>query len=136
MTLDSGAPSPPTTLTILIADDDPDILLLMTLRLSNAGYHILVAADGQQALDRIIEHRPQMALLDLMMPRLTGAEVLIRLRASDATRNLPVILISASFHGDRSDYEHLDVLARADDYISKPFGRGVLQTHVNALFDR
>ena len=134
MTLDSGAPSP--TPTILIADDDPDLLLLMTLRLSNAGYHVLGAADGQQALDRIIEHRPQMALLDVRMPRLTGVDVLVRLRAAEATRNMLVILASASFHGERSDFEDLGAPDRADDYISKPFGRGVLQTHVGALFDR
>lgn len=126
---------PARTRTILVADDDPDLLLLMSLRLTNAGYHVLLASDGQQALDRIMRDLPDMALLDLMMPKLTGAEVLVRLREANATKNMLIVLASASFHGDRTDFDDLDIAARADDYISKPFGRGVLQTRIGALFE-
>jgi len=76
--------------TVLVADDDPDLLLLMTRRLSKAGYHVIGATDGQQALDLVEQFLPQMAVLDVVMPKLTGIEVLVRLRADPATHNIAI----------------------------------------------
>ncbi len=105
----------------------------MSLRLTNAGYDVSVASDGRQALDRISQSLPQMAVLDVMMPELTGREVLAGLRAAEATQHILIILTSAGFFGDVDD---LDLPVRADGYVSKPFGREELQNRVTELFQR
>lgn len=112
---------------ILVADDDPDLLELITRRLSRAGYRVISAANGQQALDLVREHSPDMAVLDVMMPKLTGLEVLWRLRAEPATAEMLIVLLSAGQFGPA---------AAADDYVRKPFQQGELVTRIEALFAR
>jgi two-component system alkaline phosphatase synthesis response regulator PhoP len=119
--------------TILVADDDPDLLMLMQIRLTNAGYNFVGAPNGRQALDRIAKSQPDMVILDVMMPELTGTEVLERLRADPATKDLLVVLMSASFIDATGD---VDASTCADDYIAKPFHRGEPQSRVDALFER
>lgn len=118
--------------TILVADDDPDLLMLVDRRLSRAGYTVISARDGQEALDLIAEFSPRMAVLDVMMPKHSGIEVLERLRADPATETLPVILMSAGFTGDRTQS---GVPVGADDFVSKPFRPGELRERIDALFD-
>ena len=117
--------------TILVADDDPDLLMLVDRRLTRAGYTVIAARDGQEALDLIAEHSPRLAVLDVMMPKHTGIEVLERLRADPATATLPVILMSAGFTGDRTQS---GVPVGADDFVSKPFRSGELRERIDALF--
>lgn len=118
---------------IVVADDDPDILMLVDRRLSRAGYTVIPARDGQEAIDLITEAAPDMAVLDVMMPRLSGIEVLERLRADPATQNLPVILMSAGFTSDRVQS---GVPAGADDFVAKPFPPGALRARIEALFEK
>jgi two-component system phosphate regulon response regulator PhoB len=103
---------------ILCADDDADILNLLALRLERAGYRVVQAVDGEQALALARDLAPTLAVLDVMMPRLTGTEVLEALRADPATRDLRVILLSA--RAQESDVER-GLAAGANAYLAKPF---------------
>lgn len=118
---------------VLVADDDPDILALVAFRLEKAGYDVVQAADGEEALRIAREQSPDLAILDVMMPRLTGDEVTRRIRADDATREMPVILLTARV-------QEADVArgfeAGADDYIKKPFSPQELRARVQAILGR
>jgi two-component system phosphate regulon response regulator PhoB len=103
---------------ILCADDDPDILALLALRLERAGFQVVQAVDGEQALALARELRPSVAVLDVMMPRLTGTEVVEALRSDPATHDLRVILLSA--RAQDADVER-GLAAGADAYLAKPF---------------
>jgi two-component system phosphate regulon response regulator PhoB len=107
--------------TVLVADDDPDLLALMTRRLVKGGYRVVTATDGQQAIELAVELRPDLVLLDVMMPKLTGPEVTALIRANPATREMKVILVSAGFQRNMAD--HASMAAGADSHIVKPFDR-------------
>jgi DNA-binding response OmpR family regulator len=115
---------------ILCADDDEDILALITLRLEHAGFRVVQATAGDQALAIARERRPAVAVLDVMMPRLTGIEVVRALRADESTRELRTILLSARVQDP--DVAHgLD--AGADAYLAKPFRAPALVALVKQL---
>jgi DNA-binding response OmpR family regulator len=115
---------------VLCADDDEDILALVTLRLTRAGYEVLQATDGAQALELAHERRPALAVLDVMMPRRTGLEVLQELRADEATLGIPVILLSA--RAQETDVEG-GLVAGANAYLAKPFRAAELVEKVGEL---
>ena len=115
---------------ILCADDDADILSLVSLRLGRAGYEVLTAADGQTALELARARRPVLAVLDVMMPRLTGVEVLAELRRDAAFAGLKVILLSARVL-EPDVTRGLD--AGADAYVPKPFRAKELVDEVERL---
>ena len=118
---------------VLVADDDGDILGLVAFRLKRAGYTVLTASDGEAALHLALEENPDLALLDVMMPKLDGYEVTRRLRANESTRTLPVILLTARVQ--ESDIRRgLD--AGADDYVRKPFSSSELRARVDAALGR
>ncbi|MHB1468011.1 MAG: response regulator transcription factor [Candidatus Saccharimonadales bacterium] len=118
---------------VLIADDDADIRALVAFRLGRAGYDVLEAVDGEQALALALERRPNLAVLDVMMPKLTGYEVTREIRANQATSGMPVILLT-------SRVQEADVTwgfeAGADDYIRKPFSPRELGARVQAILGR
>jgi DNA-binding response OmpR family regulator len=118
---------------VLVADDDDDIRDLVAFRLDRAGYEVLRAGDGQQALDLAREHNPDLAVLDVMMPKLTGYDVTRELRADAATSRIPVILLTARV-------QEADVArgfeAGADDYVKKPFSPQELKARVQAVLGR
>jgi DNA-binding response OmpR family regulator len=118
---------------VLIADDDPDIRSLVALRLERSGYEVVAAGDGEQALAAALERAPDLALLDVMMPKLDGYEVTERLRQQEATRHLPVILLTARVQ--ESDIAR-GVEAGADDYVKKPFSTSELRDRVQAVLGR
>ena len=103
---------------VLVADDDEDILTLVALRFRRSGLEVILARDGEEALELIQTRAPDAAVLDIAMPKLTGLEVVRRLRDSEATRTLPIVLLTARA-GDK-DVE-LGLEAGADEYITKPF---------------
>lgn len=118
---------------LLVADDDPDLVTLIARRLRKAGYEVITASDGEEALQMAEDFLPHLAVLDVMMPKLTGIDVIIRLRAIPATQNMPVILISAGFPHDAT---RGGLPGGADDYIMKPFGAQELSSRVHAVLAR
>jgi DNA-binding response OmpR family regulator len=103
---------------VLCADDDEDILALVALRLRRAGFTVATALDGDIAIDLAREQRPALVVLDVMMPRRTGLEVLADLRADPALREVKVVLLSARVQD--ADVEG-GLGAGADAYVAKPF---------------
>ncbi len=113
---------------VLIADDDPDIRMLVRLRLERSGYTVVAANDGLEALALAAECHPDLAILDVSMPGLSGVEVTRALRERQAT--LPVILLTA--HAQESDVTE-GAKAGADAYVTKPFSPQELESRVRAL---
>ena len=118
---------------VLVADDDRDILQLVSFRLERADYEVLQANDGEQALRLVKELRPDLAVLDLMMPKLNGYEVIREIRRDEETKAIPVILLTARV-------QEADVArgfeAGADDYLKKPFSPQELRARVQAILGR
>ena len=104
--------------TILVVDDDPDIARFVEVNLRSAGYDVAVAGDGEEALERAGELRPDLVLLDVMMPRIDGFEVAQRLRKNPQTANTSIIMLTAkALSADKVT----GLQSGADDYIIKPF---------------
>jgi DNA-binding response OmpR family regulator len=118
---------------VLAADDDEDILELVAFRLERSGYTVLRAHDGEEALELARRERPDLAVLDVMMPKLDGFELTKRLRAEDGTRGMPIILLTARAQ-DADIVRGFDM--GADDYIRKPFSPQELGTRVQAILGR
>jgi DNA-binding response OmpR family regulator len=118
------------TKVVLCADDDEDILALLTLRLRRAGFEVVTAADGEEALRLARERRPSLAVLDVMMPKQTGYEVLALLREDETLRGTKVILLSARVQ--ESDVAR-GIDAGADAYLPKPFKAQELVAKVEEL---
>lgn len=118
---------------ILVADNDEDILQLVAFRLERAGYEVLMARDGQEALDRARAEAPDLCVLDVMMPKLTGYDVTRGLREDASTSAIPVILLTARVQEAdvRSGFD-----AGADEYVRKPFSPQELRDRVEALLAR
>ncbi len=104
--------------TILVVDDDADIARFVEVNLRSAGYEVSVATDGEEALERAAVLRPDLVLLDVMMPRIDGFEVAQRLRRNPQTANASIIMLTAKA---LSTDKVLGLTAGADDYIIKPF---------------
>jgi DNA-binding response OmpR family regulator len=117
-------------LVVLVADDDDDILLLVTTRLRRDGFNVIQARDGDEALDLALEHRPDIAVLDIGMPGLDGLEVVRAIRADDATKDMRVLLLTAK--AQESDVRR-GFDAGADAYVKKPFSPAELSTRVREL---
>jgi len=118
---------------ILVADDEPNQLELLTYNLTQADYEVIRAEDGQQALDMIEEHHPDLAIIDWMMPEMSGIDLCRTLRSRAETKRLPIIILSArGEEGDRT----LGLDIGADDYISKPFSPREMISRVRALLRR
>lgn len=118
---------------VLVADDDPDILSLVALRLERSGFEVILARDGEQAVAAALEREPDIALLDVMMPKLDGYEVTERLRGNQATRHMPVILLTARVQ--KADIAR-GLEAGADDFVKKPFSTKELRDRVQAALGR
>jgi DNA-binding response OmpR family regulator len=118
---------------VLAADDDEDILELIAFRLERSGYTVVRARDGEEALTVARETRPDLAVLDVMMPKLDGFELTRRLRADEATSKMPIILLTA--RAQDADVQ-TGFEAGADDYIRKPFSPQELRARVQAILGR
>jgi len=118
---------------VLVADDEEDIRSLVAFRLKRAGYEVITAADGEEALLLAATRLPDLVVLDMMMPKATGLEVTRSMREHEATKDIPIILLTArAQEGDvTSGFE-----AGADDYVKKPFSPQDLQARVQALLER
>jgi two-component system cell cycle response regulator DivK len=104
--------------TVLIADDDPDILSIVSLCLEAEGYLVHSAVNGREAVEMATAHHPDLILMDMMMPELSGCEAASVLRADARTRDIPIVGLSAK--AMTADLEQA-VAAGIDGYITKPF---------------
>ncbi|MFI6444517.1 response regulator transcription factor [Kitasatospora sp. NPDC050543] len=118
---------------ILVVDDDPTVAEVVAGYLLRAGYRVDRAADGPQALARAAETRPDLVVLDLMLPGIDGLEVCRRLRATEGGERLPVVMLTA--RGDESD-RILGLELGADDYVTKPFSPRELVLRVQSVLRR
>jgi DNA-binding response OmpR family regulator len=118
--------------TVLVVDDEPTITEVVSRYLQRAGYSTRIAGDGVAALADVAERRPDLVVLDLMLPRVDGLEVMRRLREQDGGR-LPIILLTAK--GEESD-RIVGLQMGADDYVVKPFSPAELVARVDAVLRR
>src|SRR5256884_8776291 len=116
--------------TIVAADDDPQLLRLVTRNLEFEGYEVLPASNGQQALEEVEAHSPDLVLLDVMMPRMDGFTVCQRVRGFSS---VPIIIVTARGQ-DQDKVRGLDL--GADDYLTKPFSVDELLARVRAVIRR
>ena len=118
---------------VLIVDDEPNILLSLQFLMKKAGYQVRTATDGEQALAEIARERPDIVLLDVMMPKLDGFSVCQRIRATPEWRDVRVIMLTA--RGRDVEREKGRTLG-ADDYITKPFATKDAMDRVAAALAR
>jgi DNA-binding response OmpR family regulator len=118
---------------ILIADDDPDILALVSFRLERAGYEVVQARNGEEAVQVALARRPDLAVIDVMMPRIDGYEATRQLRQQEETSRMPIILLTARVQ-EEDIARGFD--AGADDYVRKPFSPQELGSRVQAALGR
>jgi two-component system phosphate regulon response regulator PhoB len=118
---------------ILVVEDEDALATLLHYNLEKEGYRVGLAGDGEEALIQIDEQAPDLVVLDWMLPKVSGIEVCRRLRAAQATRNLPIIMLTA--RGEEADrVRGLDT--GADDYLTKPFAMSELTARVRAVLRR
>ncbi len=118
---------------IVVADDDVDIRELVEFKLSTLGHDVVAVSDGAAAVDACRAQRPDLAVLDVMMPGVSGLDAIRAIRADPALADLPVILLTA--RAQESDVE-TGFDSGADDYITKPFSPRELASRVQALLSR
>lgn len=115
---------------ILVVDDEPNIVLSLEFLMEQAGYSVTTAEDGEQALACVENAIPDLILLDISLPGISGFDVLEQLRARQATEHLPIIMLTA--HGREVEREK-GMAMGADDYITKPFSTQSLVEKVRQL---
>ena len=128
-----GAAPPAAGERILVVDDEPDIVALVAYHLAKTGYRVVTAGTGADAIEQARRERPSLVVLDLMLPDLSGFEVLERLRADEATRHVAVLMLTAR----RDEPDRIRGLSLgADDYLAKPFSAQELVLRIGAILRR
>ena len=117
---------------ILIADDEPNILISLEYLMKREGYMVSVARDGEEALQAILRDRPELVLLDVMMPKKTGFEVCQEVRANDAARDTLILMLTAK--GRDTDVAK-GLGSGADAYMTKPFSTKELVQKVREMLE-
>ena len=126
-----AAQTGPPTARLLVVDDEPNILELLSVSLRFAGFDVTTAADGEQALARAREVRPDLLVLDVMLPRLDGFEVARRLRSSG--QHVPVVFLTAR---DATEDKITGLTLGGDDYVTKPFSLEEVVARIHAVLRR
>ena len=115
---------------ILVVDDEVYIVHILDFSLGMEGYEVVTALDGEQALEKVAQQKPDLIVLDIMMPKLDGYETCKALKANAETRDIPVILLSAK---GRNVDQKVGFEVGADDYITKPFSPRKLVERINSI---
>ncbi len=122
----------PTPKKILVVDDERQIVKLVEINLKKAGYNVICAYDGVEALEKVESEKPDMLVLDVMMPRMNGFDVLKRLQANPDTEHIPIIMLTAKA-------QDADIFtgwqAGVSSYLTKPFNPRELLTFVERIFE-
>lgn len=119
--------------TILIADDEPNILISLEFLMKREGYDVMLARDGQEAVDAIVAHRPDLVLLDVMMPIKSGFDVCQEVRARDDVKGTRILMLTAK--GRDTDVAKGLALG-VDAYMTKPFSTRELVEKVRGMLER
>lgn len=119
--------------TVLIVEDEPDVAALLRYNLNRAGYTVSIAEDGLAGLEKARAERPDLVILDLMLPEMTGEKVCRALKADPSTAGIPVIMLTAK---DQPEDRIAGFELGADDYVPKPFSPRELVLRVQALLRR
>jgi len=119
---------------VLVVDDEPDILKLVQKILEGEGHRVTIARDGHEALELVPRERPDVVVLDVNIPRVDGFEVCRRLKSNEATRSIPVVMMTAAYPSLEDAVKGLGL--GADEYVVKPFLREVLIHNVTRLLKR
>ena len=115
---------------ILVVDDEVYIVHILDFSLGMEGYEVVTALDGEQALEKVAQQKPDLIVLDIMMPKLDGYETCKMLKADPETRSIPIILLSAK---GRNIDQKIGFEVGADDYITKPFSPRKLVERINSI---
>lgn len=115
---------------ILVVDDEPDFLVILSRMLKGLGYKVITAADGEEALKKIKGEKPDLITLDIMMPGMDGYEVLKRIRKDQETAHIPVLMVSVK---DDKDDIVKGLELGANDYMTKPYQKTILLAKVRSL---
>ena len=118
------------TKSVLVVDDEPNIVLSLEFLMTQAGYEVRIARDGNAALEAVVEKTPDLILLDLMIPGRDGYDVCQTLRRSDEWANIPIIMLTAK---GREVEKEKGLALGADDYVTKPFSTAELTKRVKEL---
>jgi two-component system phosphate regulon response regulator PhoB len=118
---------------VIIVEDEQDMAELVAMRLQRENYQVDIALDGRSGLEKIRSQMPDLVILDLMLPRMSGTDVAGQLRSDPKTANIPIIMLTAK--SEESDIV-LGLHVGADDYVTKPFSMSVLIARVAALLRR
>ena len=118
---------------ILVADDETHILHVVSLKLRNAGFDVITAEDGEEALELAIEHGPDLLITDFQMPYMTGLELCQKLKENESTAQLPAVMLTArGFSLSQADMDQTNI----SGVLSKPFSPREVLTKVNELLGR
>lgn len=117
---------------ILVVDDEPDILKVVVFRLRKAGYEVVTAVDGRTAMELLRAGKPDLIVLDYRLPDTNGLEISKILRADEATKTMPIILLSASSGGDITEALKN---AHVNEYVKKPFDPEELLAAIKRLLE-
>jgi two-component system, OmpR family, alkaline phosphatase synthesis response regulator PhoP len=118
---------------ILVVDDEPTLISILSARLNFAGYEVLTASNGVQALEMAAKHSPHLVLLDIMMPEMDGFSVLIKMKENKKTRSIVIVMLTS-----KNETETIEKALQlgAVDYIVKPFNPGVLLDKLKKLLGK
>lgn len=119
--------------TILFIEDEPDQIMMISLRLKKSGYVVIAATDGAEGLKKAVREKPDLILVDILMPGMDGFEVCRRLREDPTTKDIPIIATTAA---GADDIEHQCRTAGADDCIRKPYDSLDLLTRIHQLIGK
>lgn len=115
---------------VLLVDDEPDLVQMVAMRLRVAGYEVTLAYDGEQALEQARQSKPDVMILDLMLPKLDGYQVCRTLKSEEATQAIPILIFTARAQDQDVKQAHA---CGADGYLSKPFEANILLDKLREL---
>ncbi len=118
---------------VLVVDDEPDVLALLTLMLKSQGYNVITAVDGQEALEKARKEAPDLILLDVMLPKMDGYKVARMLKFDENFSHIPIILLTAKIQ-EKDRQTGLEM--GANDYMTKPFDTALLLSKVKETLSK
>jgi len=115
---------------ILVIEDDPDQIVMIKARLEFAGYEFISAKDGEEGLKKVLQEKPDLVLLDILLPKMEGEEVCEKIRSDPKTRNTPIIIVTGV---DADGLKKRCLVVGAEDWIQKPYDPKELLTKIEKL---